>query len=306
MQIQRKPFPRLAPFTVAACLVVAAACGVPAGEASHPASLDETTTLSGLITAQVRATDFTALARSLNPIVDTGGGGCTSTRATIDTVEYTDVAVAVAPTATGSDTRITMFAPVIRGQLQYRLLCVTFRSTFTVRADAYEVHGLVVPRIDAGRLAVAFQSATGTFLEQPALGPPHHHRIVGLADRPHPGLAFQLLPVGEQDRCREGVDEPRARQTVAVFSMLPPVSHHVSQGVARSRGRRDHLDVVAIGEHPAAAPARTAPERGVDVPRRRDQEPLHPTGKRGLVIGLDKQVNMRSLQADVYDPEPLA
>lgn len=162
-QMQRKPFPRLAPFPVAACLVVAAACGVPAEKASHPAALDEATTLSGLITAQVRATDFTAVARSLNPIVDTGGGGCTSTRATIDTVEYADVAVAVAPTATGSDTRITILAPVIRGQLQYRLLCVTFRSAFTVRADAYEVHGLVVPRTDAGRLAVAFQSATGAF-----------------------------------------------------------------------------------------------------------------------------------------------
>lgn len=163
MQILKKPFTRLAPFLVAACLVMAAACGAPAEEASHPAALDEATTLSGLITAQVRATDFTALARSLNPIVDIGGGGCISTRATIDTVEYTDVAVAVAPTASGSDTRITILAPVIRGQLQYRVLCVTFRSTFTVRADAYEVHGLVVPRIDAGRLAVAFQSATGAF-----------------------------------------------------------------------------------------------------------------------------------------------
>lgn len=163
MQIHRKPFTRFAPFTVAACLVVAAGCDAPAGEASHRAELDEATTLSGLVTAQVRATDFTALARSLNPIVNTGGGGCSSTRATIDTVEYADVAVAVAPTASGSATRITVRAPVIRGQLQYRLLCLTFQTGFTVRAGAYEVDGLVVPRIDAGRLAVAFQSATGAF-----------------------------------------------------------------------------------------------------------------------------------------------
>jgi hypothetical protein len=163
MQIPRKPFIRLAPFTVAACLVVAAGCDGPAQEASHPAELDEPTTLSGLVTAQVRATDFTALAQSLNPIVNTGGGGCSSTRATIDTVEYGDVTVAVAPTASGSTTRITVLSPVIRGQLQYRLLCLTFRTTFTVRADAYEVDGLVVPRIDTGRLAVAFASPTGAF-----------------------------------------------------------------------------------------------------------------------------------------------
>ncbi|HEX3477669.1 MAG TPA: hypothetical protein VHT91_21760 [Kofleriaceae bacterium] len=160
MQIPRKPFTRLAPFTVAACLVVAAGCDAQAGEASQPAELDGATTLSGLVTAKVRATDFTALARSLNPIVDTGGGGCSSTRATIDTVEYSDVAVAVAPTASGSDTRITVLAPVLRGQLQYRLLCLTFRTTFTVRADAYEVDGLVVSRIESGKLAVAFASPT--------------------------------------------------------------------------------------------------------------------------------------------------
>jgi hypothetical protein len=46
MQMQWKPFTRLSPFPVAACLVVAAACGVPAEEASHPAALDEATTLS--------------------------------------------------------------------------------------------------------------------------------------------------------------------------------------------------------------------------------------------------------------------
>jgi hypothetical protein len=163
MQMQWKPLTWLAPFTAAGCMVVAAGCDGPASEASHPAELDEATTLSGLVTAKVRATDVTALARSLNPIVDTGGGGCISTRATIDTVEYADVAVAVAPTASGSATRITVLTPVIRGQLQYRLLCLTFHTTFTVRAAAYEVDGIVVPRIDAGRLAVAFESPTGAF-----------------------------------------------------------------------------------------------------------------------------------------------
>jgi hypothetical protein len=76
--------------------------------------------------------------------------------------------------------------------------------------------------------------------------------------------------------------------------------------MTRSSRTRDHLDVITIGKHLAAAPARTLSERGVDVPRRRDCEALHPAGERHLVIGLDEQVNMRALQADVDDPEPLA
>lgn len=203
MQIQSKPFTRLAPFPIAACLVVAVGCDAPAGEASHPVELDGATTLSGLVTAQVRATDVTALARSFNPIVNTGGGGCSSTRATIDTVEYADAAVAVAPTASGSDTRITVLSPVIRGQLQYRLLCLTFQTVFTVRADAFEVDGLVVPRIDAGRLAVAFQSPTGAFsgLQVEASGIPGVivNQLVGAVQGPLAGtlaqaIATQLAP----------------------------------------------------------------------------------------------------------------
>jgi hypothetical protein len=193
MQMQGKRFTRFAQLAVA-CMGVAAGCAGPAGEASHPAELDGATTLSGLVTAQVRATDVTALARSLNPIVDTGG--CSSTRVTIDTVEFADVAVAVAPTASGSDTRITVLAPVIRGQLQSSLLCLTSQSDFTVRADAYEIDGLVVPRLEGGRLAVAFQGSTGAFsgLSVELSGFPSSsavHRLVDAVNGPLAGSLAQ-------------------------------------------------------------------------------------------------------------------
>lgn len=162
MQMQATSSMRLAPLAVA-CLVVAGGCAGPTEEASYPAALDGATTLSGLVAAQVRATDFAALVQPLNPIVNTGSGCINSTRITVDTVEFADVAVAVAPTAGGSDTRITVVSPVLQGQLQTSLLCVTSQSTFTARADAYEIDGLVVPQIAAGKLVVAVAGTTGGF-----------------------------------------------------------------------------------------------------------------------------------------------
>jgi hypothetical protein len=74
----------------------------------------------------------------------------------------------------------------------------------------------------------------------------------------------------------------------------------------RSRRRRDHLEVVAVREHLAAAPLHAVSERGVDVPGRGDLEALHPAGKRSLVLGLDEHMHVGTLQADVHDPKPLA
>ncbi|HEX8107071.1 MAG TPA: hypothetical protein VF516_05045 [Kofleriaceae bacterium] len=64
--------------------------------------------------------------------------------------------------------------------------------------------------------------------------------------------------------------------------------------------------MIAIREHLATTAPRSIPERGVDVPRRRDRETLHPACERSLVIGLDDQVDVRALQGDMHDPEPLA
>src|SRR5689334_9920845 len=44
--------------------------------------------------------------------------------------------------------------------------------------------------------------------QEPGPRPEDHERIVGLADRPHPGLVLELLPVGEQDPARERIDQP--------------------------------------------------------------------------------------------------
>jgi hypothetical protein len=87
--------------------------------------------------------------------------------------------------------------------------------------------------------------------------------------------------------------------------VLAEIRQRVLDRVPRLRGRRDHLDVIAIREHLAAARPSAVAERSVDVTRRRDRKALHPAGERGLVLGLDDQVHVVALQRDVDDTEPL-
>ena len=76
----------------------------------------------------------------------------------------------------------------------------------------------------------------------------------------------------------------------------------------RLPGRGDDLGVVAVGEHGTAPPrSRLAPaDRGVEVLGGRDLEPLHAGCERILVIGLDDQVKMGALDAEVDDAEVFA
>jgi len=65
--------------------------------------------------------------------------------------------------------------------------------------------------------------------------------------------------------------------------------------------------VISVREHrTAAAPVLVDTERRVDVPRRRNLKPLHPMREREVGVRLREHMNVIALQADVYDPKPLA
>jgi hypothetical protein len=66
--------------------------------------------------------------------------------------------------------------------------------------------------------------------------------------------------------------------------------------------------MITIGEHraPPPRPGLALADRRVEVFRGRDLKPLHPRRQRALVIGLDEQVHVRALDAEVHDPEVLA
>jgi len=77
--------------------------------------------------------------------------------------------------------------------------------------------------------------------------------------------------------------------------------------VAGLGGRGDDLGVVAIGEHRTASPRAgpTLADRGVEVLGSRDLEALHTVGERALVVGLDQQMDVGTLDAEVHDAEVL-
>jgi hypothetical protein len=66
--------------------------------------------------------------------------------------------------------------------------------------------------------------------------------------------------------------------------------------------------VIAIREHRASAarPRSILADRRVEVLGGGDLESLHPRSQRALVLGLDEQVHVRALNAEVDDPEVLA
>ena len=72
--------------------------------------------------------------------------------------------------------------------------------------------------------------------------------------------------------------------------------------------RGDDLGVVAVGEHhaPPARPRLALADRRVEVLGSRDLEPLHSAGQHALVAGLDQQVDVRPLDAELHDAEVLA
>jgi hypothetical protein len=95
---------------------------------------------------------------------------------------------------------------------------------------------------------------------------------------------------------RERVD---ARRRAAIFAMLAPVLQHVAGRVADLARAREHLGVVAVGKHGAAAAERT-----VEPPRKRDLECGDPGPKRVLVLRLADQVQVVPLNRQIDDPEP--
>ena len=66
--------------------------------------------------------------------------------------------------------------------------------------------------------------------------------------------------------------------------------------------------MVAIGEHSASSsrPGLAFADRRVQVLGRRDLEALHSRRQRVLVVGLDEQVDVCTLDTDVHDPEVFA
>src|SRR4051794_19219284 len=88
--------------------------------------------------------------------------------------------------------------------------------------------------------------------------------------------------------------------------MLPPVVEDVRERVTRLAWSLDDLLMVAVGKHSAFPTLRELHLQAVfaiDVLCRGNLKALHPTRKGDLVVGLDDQMDVRLLNADVDNPK---
>lgn len=109
------------------------------------------------------AIDWTALARTYNPVAGGGGDSCNSYKATIDSVEHGGFAADTGATSGGISSRVRAVDLVVRGHLSFRALCAGGSASYTVTADAFDLAGFVAPRLESQTVAVDFESVTTRF-----------------------------------------------------------------------------------------------------------------------------------------------
>ncbi len=118
-----------------------------------------------------------------------------------------------------------------------------------------------------------------------------------LAERPHrvrEGRRRDLPPI-ERPRRRTDIEPPRA------YHVLLPVHQHIDQPVTNLARGAERPRVIPIAPHVASAP-----QNALDRARHANCKSTHAARKRGLVLRLDEQVHVVSLNRIVHDAKPLA
>jgi hypothetical protein len=122
--------------------------------------------LGTMISDLANATDFTALATSLNPVVNTGDG-CPSAKVFILSVQHQGVDVGVGPVGGGIDADVTIRELVAQGRVDYRAglgpACINASASFTLSADGFDVNGVIAPTLAGGDINVGLNGVTGAF-----------------------------------------------------------------------------------------------------------------------------------------------
>jgi hypothetical protein len=118
--------------------------------------------LAGVISETITGTDFTAVARSLNPVLDTGSG-CNSAQTFVTLIGHETSEVGLGQVTGGIDASVSLPLPVVTGTIDFRANCIGGRSDFTLAADAHVVDGAIVPRLEGSTIAVSFEDPTRAF-----------------------------------------------------------------------------------------------------------------------------------------------
>jgi len=115
---------------------------------------------------------------------------------------------------------------------------------------------------------------------------------------------FALLPPVEEDAARERIKFPRLGDARAILFVMSPIVEHVRERAPRQHRRFQDPHMVAIGED-ASPPTRPQALRNspIDLFGRGDLERLHALRERPRILGLDDEMKVRALNAQVDDAE---
>lgn len=118
--------------------------------------------LADLVSSYTGGIDLTALARSYNPVVNTGDS-CNDYKAYVDSVNRGPIEVSAAAASGGIQGQVTIRQLVIRGHINFRAVCISGSASYTVTADAYDAGALIAPGLADGDISIALQGVTSSF-----------------------------------------------------------------------------------------------------------------------------------------------
>jgi hypothetical protein len=118
--------------------------------------------LADLVNSYTSGIDLSALARSYNPVVNTGDS-CNDYKAYVDSVTRGPIEVSAAAATGGIQGRVTIRDLVIRGHIDFRAVCISGSANYTVTADAYDAGSLIAPALADGTISIGLQNVTSNF-----------------------------------------------------------------------------------------------------------------------------------------------
>ncbi len=118
--------------------------------------------LSDLMNSYVSGVDLQALAKSYNPVVNTGDS-CNDYKAYVDSVSRGPIEVAANAAAGGIQGMVTIRTLVIHGHINFRAVCISGSANFTVTADAYDAGALIAPSLVEGDLSIGLKNVSSSF-----------------------------------------------------------------------------------------------------------------------------------------------
>lgn len=107
--------------------------------------------------------DWTALAKTYNPVAGSGGTSCNSYQAYIDSVSHGGFAVDTTAADGGIGGAVRVVDLDVRGHINWRGLCASGTEEFRVTASAFDLGALIAPRLEGAAIQVGLEDVSARF-----------------------------------------------------------------------------------------------------------------------------------------------